>query len=116
MNEKIKETLKKYKYPLIVLLFGIGLLVLPTGGGDDSSDDTVLSDEARLESILEDVQGVGETRVLLSENGVIIACAGAENAEVRLNVIKAASAFTGFSSDKIQVLKLFRSGNQDEKA
>lgn len=108
-SEKVKEKLKKYKYPFIVLLFGVVLLLLPTSGGDDVTGEDVLSDESRLESILADVSGVGEVRVLLSENGIIIACSGAENAEVRLELTKAASVFTGFSSDRIHVLKLVRS-------
>lgn len=113
MNEKvkqIKEKLGKYKYPIFVLIFGIALLMIPMGGGDDSSSEDVLSDESRLEALLRDVSGVGDVKVLLSENGIIVACTGAENAEVRLAVTKAASAFTGFSSDRIQVLKLIRNG------
>ena len=43
--------------------------------------------------------------MLLSENGAVIVCEGAENPEVRLSIIRAAEAFTGFSSDRIQVLK-----------
>ncbi len=109
MSEKIKTKLLKYKYPFIVLIFGLVLLLLPSGGSEDS-EESVQSNESRLERILADVESVGEAEVLLSENGVVIACTGADSAEVRLNVTKAASAFTGFSSDRIQVLKLVRSG------
>ncbi len=115
MNEKaqkLRKSIGKYKYPLIVLLLGVVLLLIPSGSGgeDESEDKAVQSDEKRLETLLEDVSGVGEVEVLLSENGIVIVCSGADNAEVRLNVIKAACAFTGFSSDRIQVLKLVRSG------
>ena len=109
-SKKKKKKLSKYKYPLLVLLFGIALLMIPIGGGDDSQSEDVRTDESRLEAILQDVSGVGSVKVLLSENGAIVACTGADNAEVRLAVTKAASAFTGFSSDRIQVLKLIRNG------
>ena len=38
----------------------------------------------RLEELLSEVQGVGESRVALSEQGAVIVCEGAENAKVRL--------------------------------
>ncbi len=107
--EKLKKKLGKYKYPFIILLFGIMLLLLPSTG-DDATVSDIQSDESRLESLLKEVNGVGDVRVLISENGIVIACTGAENAEVRLKVTKAAAAFTGFSSDRIQILKLVRSG------
>ena len=37
--------------------------------------------------------------------GAVIVCDGADDAAVRLSVIKAVEAFTGFSSDSIQVIK-----------
>ena len=42
---------------------------------------------------------------LLSETGAVIVCDGADDAAVRLSIIKAVEAFTGFSSDSIQVIK-----------
>ena len=73
--------------------------------GADKSDNTAADDEIRLETVLQKCEGVGEAKVLLSENGAVIVCQGAEDPEVRLSIIKAVEAFTGFTSDRIQVLK-----------
>ena len=110
-TEKIKKQIDKYKYPLLALLLGLVIMLVPIGkSGTDKSDNTAADDEIRLETVLQKCEGVGEAKVLLSENGAIVACTGADNAEVRLAVTKATSAFTGFSSDRIQVLKLIRNG------
>ena len=49
--------------------------------------------------------GVGNVTALLSDTGAVIVCDGVDDAAVRLSVIKAVEAFTGFSSDSIQVIK-----------
>ena len=96
--------LSKYKYPLIILIIGLLLLLLPsrssTVGASAATDD-----ELRLKSALENTVGVGKAAVLISDSGVVIVCDGAENSNVKLSIIKAAEVFTGFSSDKIEILK-----------
>ena len=105
MNAKnILKKLEKYKYPVLVLLIGLVLILLPSNGSGDSSDDIKLDDELRLENALENCRGVGNATVLISDNGAVIVCDGADNPQVKLAVIKAAESFTGYSSDKIQVL------------
>ena len=52
------------------------------------------------------MEGVGEAQVIISDNGVVVVCRGAENAAVRLDIIRAISAYTGFGSDRITILKL----------
>ena len=59
-----------------------------------------------LAELLSKTQGVGKAQVLISESGVVVACSGASNASVRLDMIRAVSAYTGFGSDKIIILKL----------
>lgn len=98
---KLPDELKKYRFLIIAFLVGILLLLLPTHGKEEATSD----DESRLAATLECIQGVGEANVLISENGVVVVCDGAWNAEVKLTVINAAEAFTGFTSDNIQVLK-----------
>ena len=44
--------------------------------------------------------------LLISESGVVVVCQGAENARVRLDIIRAVSSYTGFTSDKITILKM----------
>lgn len=105
-TEKIKKQIDKYKYPLLALLLGLVIMLIPVGkGSTELSDDMSADDEIRLETVLQKCEGVGEAKVLLSENGAVIVCQGAENPKVRLSIIKAVEAFTGFSSDRIQVLK-----------
>ncbi|MBP3484467.1 MAG: hypothetical protein J6K00_05175 [Oscillospiraceae bacterium] len=105
-TEKIKKQLDKYKYPLLALLLGLVIMLIPSGKvSADKTDNTAADDEIRLETVLQKCEGVGEAKVLLSENGAVIVCEGAENPEVRLSIIKAVEAFTGFTSDRIQVLK-----------
>ena len=105
-SEKIKKQIDKYKYPLLALLLGLVIMLVPIGkSGTDKSDNNAADDEIRLETVLQKCEGVGETKVLLSENGAVIVCQGAEDPEVRLSIIKAVEAFTGFTSDRIQVLK-----------
>lgn len=98
---KIPEELKKNRFLIIAFLVGILLLLIPT----QNKVEDVSDNETRLAATLECIQGVGEANVLISENGVVVVCEGAGNADVKLMVINAAEAFTGFTSDNIQVLK-----------
>ncbi len=103
MTDKLKIVFNKFKYPLLALVLGLIIMLLPAGS--QGTDDSALSDEQRLAAVLGKCDGVGNASVLLSDTGAVIVCDGAENAVVRLSVIKAAEAFTGFSSDSIQVIK-----------
>ncbi len=95
--------LKRWKYPLILLLAGLLLLLLP--GGEEKAPAEVLPQEA-LAALLSRTQGVGEARVLISDRGVVVACAGAGSAEVRLDILRAVRSYTGFGTDKITILQL----------
>ena len=76
--EAAAEKLKGAKYVLLVLLLGVVLLLLPTGGdkktgeGENAAVDPQNAErperelEARLEEILSLVDGAGEVRVLLT--------------------------------------------------
>lgn len=86
------------------MLLGIGILLMPTGQKKESSEDR--GTESNLRSVLECAEGVGKVNIILSDNGAVVICAGAENAKTRLEIIKAVSTYTGFSSDKITVLKM----------
>lgn len=103
MTQKAKELISKYKYPMLALILGLAIMLFPSSSGAKEAESQ--GDEQRLESVLEQCEGVGSARALLSENGAVVVCDGADNAAVRLCVVKAVEAFTGFSSDKIQVIK-----------
>ena len=102
-NKKVLDGLTKYKYPLIVLIVGLVLLLIP-GGSAKSSSDAGLSNEQRLAAILESSRGVGSANVLISEHGAVVVCDGAADPEVKLRVVKSVEAYTGLSCDEIQVL------------
>ena len=100
------ERMAKYKYLLLVLLLGLGLLLWPTGSSGGGSGRT--EQEARLEEVLCEIEGAGRVSVLYSDEGVAVVCEGASSARVRLDIVNAVSAYTGFGSDRIEVLGMER--------
>lgn len=103
MNKtKAMDLLDKFKYPLLILVLGVILMLLPTG----SAKSEEAEGDERIQQMLSSVEGVGEAQVIISDNGVVVVCQGAENAAVRLDIIRAISAYTGFGSDRITILKL----------
>lgn len=99
LKEKAKK-LEKFKYPLIVLILGVLLMLLPSGLSTENEDGA----DSPLKTVLSRTRGVGRTEVIVSESGVVVVCDGAENAEVRLDIIRAVGSYTGFTSDKITIL------------
>ena len=100
MSVKLPGELKNHRLLIIALLLGLLLLLLPTHGREEKS----VSAEESFAKLLSQSEGVGRAEVLISDSGVVIVCDGARDALVKLNVVQAAQAYTGFSSDKIQVL------------
>lgn len=104
MNEQsLKKLLDKYKFPLIILFFGVLLMLMP---GSKSSDAQSLTADTELSQLLASTQGVGKAQVLVSDKGVVVVCQGADNAKVKFEIIQAITSYTGYSSDKITVLKM----------
>ena len=103
MNKtKAMDLLDKFKYPLLILVLGVVLMLLPAGNAKSEEPEG----DQRIQQMLSSVEGVGDAQVIISENGVVVVCRGAENAAVRLDIIRAISAYTGFGSDRITILKL----------
>lgn len=103
MIMNIKNSLEKFKYPIIVLLIGLAILLLPSSTEDKAgaSETDVL-----LSHILSCTEGVGNAKVIVSDNGVVVVCSGAGDALVRLEILRAVKSYTGFGSDNITVLKM----------
>ena len=99
---KLQQILSKVKYPLLVLALGIVLMLLPAYKAPKTQDEESLT----LCQALTRTQGVGESCVLISENGVVVVCDGAESAQVRGEIYAAVRSYTGFSSDKVTILKM----------
>lgn len=103
LKAKLAPYLQKLKLPLLILAIGLFLMLLPSG-----SHDTALPEDPgeRMQEILSSTRGVGRAMVLISEKGVVVVCAGAEDPQVKLDIIRAIGSYTGFGSDRITVLKL----------
>lgn len=73
MGDKLKAQLNKFKYPLLALVLGLIIMLLPIG---ESSSRSISSqtDEQRLATVLQRCDGVGNVTALLSETGAVIVC------------------------------------------
>ena len=100
---RLRDALEKWKYPLVILLVGLMLMLLPASG--KKHEEREESAQEALAQLLSQAKGVGEAEVLISESGVVVVCAGASNAAVKLDIIRAVVSYTGFGSDKITILK-----------
>lgn len=101
--KKALERLSEWKYVLLVAAVGLLLLLMPSDSGSTSEPD---SEEARLEVLLEQIEGVGEVRVLLSEQGAAVVCQGADNAIVRLGICEVLRCYAGLSTDRVEIFKM----------
>ncbi len=111
------HTLAANKYVIVVILLALALLLLPegkkaeetaqsTGDALEATGVPLSTEGERLETLLAEIATVGRARVLLSKNGAVVVCDGAELATVRLDVTNAVMAYTGLGSDKISVMKM----------
>ncbi len=73
-RKKLWDQLSKYKYPLLVLLIGIGLMLIPGRKQDAPTPEISQQTQpaqpdaaAQLEAVLVQIQGVGKVKVLLTQ-------------------------------------------------
>lgn len=73
LSQKLHSLIQKYKYALIILVIGLVLMLLPGQDAEESTPEaeepTVQEQEdleSRLESLLRQIDGAGEVRVLLT--------------------------------------------------
>ena len=104
MNELIKKlkAVRGLAYPLLILLFGILLMLLPSGRDGEAE---TADGEQLLAELLSESREIGKTKILISENGVVVVCEGAAKASVRLDILRAVYSYTGFGSDKVTILE-----------
>lgn len=72
-KQRINALFGKYKYPILVVLVGLALMLLPGRREPELSpvvNETIAADdlETRLAAILSQIEGVGGVRVLLTED------------------------------------------------
>ena len=70
--ERIVEMLKRYRYGILILLIGIGLMLLPGSASTEEKAIAVHTEETAdmsdsLEQILGQIDGVGRVRVMLTQ-------------------------------------------------
>lgn len=106
-GKEILRKLETYKYPLLILLLGVMLLLLP-GGIRSPTEEACPEDD--FSALLSSTEGVGSCMLALSEHGVVIVCDGAEDPQVRLSLLQALRSYTGFASDRITILKMAGKG------
>lgn len=160
LTEKIMRWIRKYRFVVLILLIGVGLMLIPFGSKEESEagnqpiTPTQPDISEELSRILSQIDGAGEVSVMLTvrtgtstvyqtdesvtngENGstkqdtvivtdenrvqsgliqhiiypeyrgAIIVCQGADNVQVRLNIMEAVARITGLGMDKISVLKM----------
>ena len=117
----ITRSLANNRSILLVLCVGLGLLLLPrrTAGSSGSaakadaqglpmaaSGIPLDTESERISELLRQIRGVGAAEALLSAQGCVVICEGADSAAVRLAVTSAVAAYTGLGSDKIIVLSI----------
>ena len=112
----LTKHLKSSGYILIAVCLGLLLLLLPrrteasaapgTGNPMAASGIPLDTESGRIAELLSEITGVGEAEVLLSGQGAVVVCQGADHPQVRLNVTNAVAVYTGLGSDKITVMKM----------
>lgn len=118
--------LKKNKYVLLVLCLGLLLLLLPRRSATEPAEQTVsarqgaagdalessgipLGEECdRIAALLRSIRGVGASALLLSKNGCVVVCEGADSPAVVWEVTNAVAAYTGLGSDRVYVYPMRR--------
>ena len=83
LPERLRAVLERYKYPLLILLLGVALLLLPNKSekaespepapaqteavpGEDDGADYLARTERELEALLSQIDGAGRVRVMLT--------------------------------------------------
>ena len=99
----LRRKIELVKYPALILLLGLALILLPGGkrveeGGEETAQ--------ALQELLSSTEGVGRVSLILSDNGAVVLCDGAENAKVRMDILHAVRSYTGFGADAVTVLKM----------
>lgn len=73
-KQRINALLTKYKYPVLILLVGLALMLLPSGKEVQTQEQPAETApvaenlEAELAAILSQIDGAGQVRVLLTED------------------------------------------------
>lgn len=117
--EKLRAAAGKYKYAIAVVLLGVLLMLLPSGGSRaaraaaaSGAPEERQSVQSEMEAVLSAFDGAGRLRLMLTADpvterwaGAVIVCEGAGSAALRLQLTQAVTALTGLPSDRIAIVK-----------
>lgn len=109
MSARMSELWKKlaeFRYVLLVAAVGLALLLWPSGASGTAGDDAHSAEETRLAALLEQIEGVGHTQVLLSDSGAVVVSEGAGQASVRLAITQAVRCYTGLGANEVTIFKM----------
>ena len=97
---------------LVVGVLALALLLIPSGDKKTAEAD-VPGDEARLEELCSQIDGVGECRVMVTYKSgevyaVAILCRGAENSKVRERLTEVITSVYGIGANRVAIQPLAR--------
>ena len=122
--KSLKDYLKDSSYLKIAALFGIGILLIFFGMGENgsvSATSEAVTLEEEIAALCSSLDGVGECRVLITYeeeplgfgqgteeiiSGIAVVCTGGDNAEVRERVVKMLSGLFGIGTNRVRVERL----------
>lgn len=114
MNKAL-EYLKENKNILIVgvliVILILAVALINVSGGDkaaNSSDTLKSAEELKLTRIISELEGVGETEVMITSDadgikGVVIVCEGAENIMVKSSILNVVSTALNIDKNNIAI-------------
>lgn len=114
MNKAL-EYLKENKNILIVgvliVILILAVALINVSGGDKaaiSSDTLKSAEELKLTRIISELEGVGETEVMITSDvdgikGVVIVCEGAENIMVKSSILNVVSTALNIDKNNIAI-------------
>lgn len=103
-SKKWLQRLSEFRYVLLVAAVGMLLLLWPKSASAAGSA-AEEGEEARVAALLSQIEGVGDAKVLLSDEGAVVVCDGADSASVCLKVMQAVKCYTGLGADAVQIFK-----------
>ena len=108
--KQLFETIKAARWLELTIAIGLVcvliVLALGSGGGSAASDE-----EARMQRILSEIDGVGRVRVMIARDdggnctGVVVVASGAEDVEVMLRLQRAVQALTNLELSQIEIVR-----------
>ena len=97
---------------IAILVLGVFLVILGSVGMGGDRETEADDEEARLSSLLSEIDGVGECKVMISLNSrgevasAVVVCRGASDVEVRRALLEAVTSLYGIGSNRVSIAKM----------